>query len=105
MAKANIANSQVVLAETKLAPYNNDYNEDANYVQMLFRPEHAIQARELTQLQSILQNQVERFGQHMFVNGTPVLGGGIDFMGVTTLNLASTYAGVDIDINDFANTR
>jgi len=105
MAKVNISNSQIVTTEMRNSPYYNDWDEDKNYHAMVFRPEFAVQARELSQLGSILQNQIERFGQHMFVNGTPVLGGGIDFAAVTTLNLASTYNGVDIDVNDFANTR
>ena len=34
-----------------------------------------LQARELTQLQSILQNQIEKFGTHMFKEGAMVIPG------------------------------
>jgi hypothetical protein len=45
------------------------------YHQVLFRPGHAVQARELTQLQSILQNQVTQFGNHVFKEGAMVIPG------------------------------
>ena len=57
------------------APYFNDYDEDKNYHQILFKPSIAVQARELSQLQTILQNQVERFGDNILVRGTIVKGG------------------------------
>ena len=44
-------------------PYYDDYNEDKKFLRMLFRPGYAVQARELTQLQSILQSQIEKFGK------------------------------------------
>ena len=43
-------------------PYYDDYDEDKKFLRMLFKPGYAVQARELTQLQTILQNQVKRFG-------------------------------------------
>ena len=55
-------------------PYFDDYDEDKKFHRVLFRPGKAVQARELTQLQTILQNQVDRFGQHVFKEGTVVLG-------------------------------
>jgi len=58
--------------ETNLnqSPFFDDFNEDKNFHRVLFRPGYAVQARELTQLQSILQNQVERFGDEVLDNGT-----------------------------------
>jgi hypothetical protein len=56
-------------------PYYDDFNEDKNYQRILFRPGYAVQARELTQLQTILQKQIERFGKHIFKEGSMVLGG------------------------------
>ena len=41
----------------------------------MFRPAFAVQARELTQSQSILQNQLERFGDHVFKQGAMVMPG------------------------------
>jgi len=59
-------------------PYFDDYNEDKKFLRVLFKPSVAVQARELTQLQTILQKQIENFGRHIFVDGTIVLGGSFD---------------------------
>lgn len=56
-------------------PYFDDYKESNKYYQILFRPGRAVQARELTQLQTILQNQIERFGTHIFKQGSNVIPG------------------------------
>ena len=40
-------------------PYNDDFGADKNFYKVLFRPGYSIQSRELTTLQSILQNQIE----------------------------------------------
>ena len=53
-------------------PYYDDYSEDKKFLRMLFKPGYAVQARELTQLQTILQKQVERFGANIFKNGSLV---------------------------------
>jgi hypothetical protein len=47
------------------------------YHKILFRPSHAIQARELTQLQSMLQNQVSALGAHNFKEGSMVVPGAV----------------------------
>lgn len=58
-----------------VSPYFDDYSEDKNFHKVLFKPAVAVQARELTQLQTILQNQVERFGENILVEGSIVKGG------------------------------
>ena len=55
-------------------PYYDDYNANKNFYRVLFRPGVAVQARELNQLQSILQNQIERFGDNIFKRGTIIEG-------------------------------
>jgi len=60
--------------DLNVAPYFDDYDEEKNYHRVLFRPATAVQARELTQLQSILQSQIERFGNWAFRNGDIVSG-------------------------------
>jgi hypothetical protein len=62
--------------ETNLSrsPYFNDYTESKDYYGILFKPSVALQARELNQLQSILQKQIERFGDHVFKSGTIISG-------------------------------
>ena len=63
-----------IKTDLNVAPYFDDYDETKNFHRVLFRPSTAVQARELTQLQSILQNQIERFGNWAFKNGDIVSG-------------------------------
>ena len=57
-----------------ISPYFDDFDDDKNYYKILFRPGVSVQARELTQIQDILQNQIKKFGDHVFKNGTIVHG-------------------------------
>lgn len=57
------------------SPYFDDFDETKNFHRVLFKPAVAVQARELTQLQTILQNQIERFGNNILVEGTIIQGG------------------------------
>ena len=59
-----------------VSPYFDDFSEDNNYNKVLFKPGFPVQSRELTTLQSILQNQIERFGQYFFKEGSMVIPGG-----------------------------
>ena len=58
-----------------VSPYFDDFTESKNFHKVLFRPAFAVQARELTQLQTILQNQMERVGDHLFKQGAMVIPG------------------------------
>ena len=62
-----------------VSPYYDDFDEDKNFHRVLFRPAVPIQARELTQLQTILQNQVERFGDNIYKQGTIIKGCSLSF--------------------------
>lgn len=55
-------------------PYYDDYDSNKNFYRVLFRPGVAVQARELNQLQSILQNQIEKFGDNIYKRGTIIEG-------------------------------
>ena len=55
-------------------PYYDDFNEEKQFNRVLFKPAKAVQARELTQLQTILQKQVERFGSNIYKEGTIISG-------------------------------
>ena len=57
-----------------VAPYYDDFSENKKFHRVMYRPAFAVQARELTQSQSILQNQIERFGDHMFKEGSIITG-------------------------------
>jgi len=58
--------------ETNLSvsPYFDDYDVEKDYYRVLFKPATAVQVRELNQLQTLLQEQVNRFGDHILKSGT-----------------------------------
>jgi len=64
------------------APYNDDFNtsslEGKNYLRILFKPGLSVQVRELNQLQSMLQSQIDKFGKSVYEEG-PVLDGSTFF--------------------------
>ena len=68
--------------ETNLnvSPYFDDFDKSNSYYRVLFKPGYPVQARELTTLQSILQNQVEQFGSHFFKEGAKVIPGQLTYV-------------------------
>ena len=76
---ATEANTNSLVTNLNVDPYYDDFDESKNFHRILFRPGFSVQARELTQLQSILQNQIDRFGAHIFKEGSPVRGLEINF--------------------------
>jgi hypothetical protein len=62
-----------------LTPYYDDYTESKKFHRVLYRPSFAVQARELTQSQTILQNQIERLSDHIFKQGAMVIPGQISY--------------------------
>ena len=62
-----------------VSPYWDSFNIDNDFYRVLFRPGFAVQARELTTLQTILQNQIEQFGNHFFKDGTIVIPGSVAY--------------------------
>ena len=77
--------------ETNLnvAPYFDDFDPQSNYYKVLFKPAYPVQARELNNLQSILQNQIEDMGTHFFREGAKVIPG--------QLNYLPKFYGIQID--------
>ena len=61
------------------APYFDDFDQSKQYYKVLFKGGLAVQMRELNQIQSILQNQMERFGDNIFSVGTIVSGCNFQF--------------------------
>ena len=97
--------------DLNISPYYDDYDETKDYHRVLFRPAVPLQARELTQLQSILQQQIERFGQFQFKEGTIIKGCSFTFD--DSIKYAKlfdkTLAGTDVNValfgkNDLART-
>jgi hypothetical protein len=85
------------------APYFDDFNADNNYHRILFRPGFAVQARELTQLQSALQHQIEAHGSHIFREGAMVVPGQGTTQSYYSLKLASTFNGEQVDPSQYYN--
>ena len=56
-------------------PYYDDFDPSKNFHRILFKPGYAVQARELTQSQTILQSQISKFADNIFSQNTPVSGG------------------------------
>ena len=82
-----------------ISPYYDDFDSEKNFYKVLFRPGYPVQARELTSLQSILQNQVESFGSHIFKEGSVVIPGNIAFDGqFYSVKLNPTNSGVDVSL-------
>jgi len=65
--------------DLNVSPYYDDYDETNQFHKVLFKPGKAVQARELTTLQSIMQNQIERFGRHIFKEGSIVIPGSVGY--------------------------
>jgi hypothetical protein len=79
------------------SPYFDDFDVTKNYQRVLFKPGTPIQARELTTLQSILQNQVEKFGKHFFKEGQVVIPGNTAYDSeYTCVQIDPTHLGIPV---------
>ena len=77
------------------APYYDDFEETKNFLKILFKPGYAVQARELTQVQSILQSQLSRFADHLFLDGSQVIGGNVNVSPVNFVRVERFLANAD----------
>lgn len=85
--------------DLNVSPYYDDFNSEKNYYKVLFNPGRPVQARELTTSQSILQNQIESFGGHIFKEGSMVIPGNIGYDGqFYSVKLNPTNLGIDVSI-------
>ena len=91
------------------SPYFDNFDEAKKFARILFKPGVAVQARELTQLQTMLQDSIGNFADHMFVDGARVKGamGTIlkrDFIKINDLDASSTTVSNDTLINYVGDT-
>ena len=78
-------------------PYFDDFDKNKNFYKVLFKPGSPVQARELTGLQSILQNQIEQFGTHLFKEGAKVIPGNTTFdNNYTCIQIESNFLGIPV---------
>lgn len=93
-----------ILQDTFANDYKDDFADSDNYHRILFNPARAVQARELTQSQTIIQRELERFGRNIFKEGAAVNPAAnvtvntrysfVKLQGVTTLD--SSYVGLTV---------
>ena len=62
-----------------VSPYFDDFTEDKKFHRVMYRPAFAVQARELTTQQSILQNQLEKLGDSLYKHGSMVIPGEVTY--------------------------
>ena len=95
--------SNNITINTNQNPYFDDFDDDKNFHQVLYKPSLPVQARELTTQQSILRDQVKKFGDHIFKNGSKVTGGELVLnLDYEYVKLQPQYNGVDINVEGFA---
>ena len=81
-----------------VTPYYDDFDKDKNFYRVLFRPGFPIQARELSTMQSVLQNQVESIGTHLFKDGAMVIPGQVGYdLDVQAVLVQESFLGGDVE--------
>ena len=91
-----------VIKETFRNNYADDYRDSDNYYKILFNSGRALQQRELNQLQTIINKDIEEFGNNEFHAGSAVSGGAaapetsVPFIKLTGLG--------DLSASDIINT-
>jgi len=92
--------------DLNISPYFDDYDETKDFHKVLFRPAVPLQAREVTQLQTILQKQIERFGGFQFKEGTIIKGCSFSFDSkikyAKILDKTQSATPVDVNVNLFS---
>jgi hypothetical protein len=83
-------------------PYYDDFDSAKNFHRILFKPGYAVQARELTQSQTILQDQVTKFADNIFKQNSPVTGGQVTTnFNCFYIKLQETYNNTAVDVTQF----
>ena len=79
-------------------PYYDDYDEKKGFYKILFKPGLSVQARELTQLQTALQKQIERVGGSFYKDGSRVIGGEFGYSkDFRSIKLTSSFQSSSVD--------
>jgi hypothetical protein len=99
-----MANTNPGGVDLNTSPYFDDYNEDKKFVRVLYRPGRAVQARELTQAQTLQQVQTRRFAEYFFKQGALVDGceQNLD-LNLNFVKLQPTYNGSTVAVANLLN--
>jgi hypothetical protein len=96
--------SNTSLLETNLnaSPYFDDFDQTKQFYKVLFKPRTAVQTRELNQLQTILQDQISKFGHNIYKEGTIIEGCSPTYDNkYSYVKLGDTYAnGTSLTVSD-----
>ena len=85
--------------DLNISPYYDDYDVNREYYKVLFRPGFPVQARELTTMQSMMQHQVESFGQHVFKEGSVVIPGELNVNpDANSIVIQSSFLGTSVEL-------
>jgi hypothetical protein len=85
--------------DLNIAPYFDDFDIEKQFYKILFKPAYAVQARELTQLQTILQNQLEQFGDNVYKEGSIIKG--CNFTELNSLQFVKLVDKTGFDIENY----
>ena len=91
-----------------VSPYFDDFDAEKNFYKVLFNPGKPVQARELNNIQSILQNQIESFGSHIFKEGSVVIPGNLTYdpqFNAVKLNATNFGVNISLYINQFLGKK
>ena len=81
-----------------IAPYFDDFDKSKGFLKVLFKPGFPVQARELTTLQTLLQDQIDTFGQGIYKEGSMVVPGGITLNeDVPCILIQNNYLNLDVE--------
>ena len=81
-----------------IQPYYDDFDETKGYHRVLFKPNFAVQARELTQSQTIIQDQIQKHSN--FENGESMSSGQLNVY----TNIAYISLSTDLSTNETATS-
>jgi hypothetical protein len=97
--------SNATLTILESSPYFDDFDQSKQYYRILHRPGKAVQTRELNVVQSILQNQIEKFALHVFKDGSQVLGGGLHLdTGVKSIKVLRSFGETPVNFTNVFNS-
>ena len=93
-----------VIKDTFAGVYNDDFSDSAGFHRVLFNDGRAIQARELTQLQTIIQKEITRFGNNIFKDGATVSAAGVNAKAGNYIKLDESTNTLPADTSLFIDT-
>ena len=82
------------------APYFDDFDPSKGFQRILFKPGVAVQARELTQLQTLLQDNIKSLGNWAITEGTVITGCAESITDISYIKVNDTDFNGDVIEND-----